>query len=270
MERMLVVVFNGDAKAYEASRALTQLDIEGSITIHGEAVIKKNGAGVVTVEQSQSDLPIRTVGGTAIGALIGLLGGPVGAGIGAAAGLLAGTVGDLTVAGVDADYLDDISAALTPGKSALVADISEEWITPVDDRMEALGGVVYRTTRKIVEHDQWDRDVAELRAEIDQLKTEHAQARADRKAKLKAKIDELNGKLRAKLDHAKQRSEQIKSETEAKVHALEKKAEKAQGEVKASLDARGKQIRADYQQSQAKMKHALAGQLTAAAAKLEK
>ena len=269
MERMLVVVFDDDAKAYEASRALVQLDVDGSITIHGESVIKKSGAGAVTVEQSQSDVPIRTFRGTALGSLIGLLGGPVGAGIGAAAGLLAGTMGDLTVAGVDADYLDEVSAALTPGKCAVVADISEEWITPVDTRMEALGGVVYRTTRKIVAHDQWERDVASLHKEIDQLKTEHAQVRADRKAKIKAKIDQLNAKLQAKLDDAKQRSEQIKNETEAKVHSLEKKAEKAQGQVKASLEARGHQIRADYQQSQAKMKHALAGQLTAAAAKLE-
>jgi hypothetical protein len=194
----------------------------------------------------------------------------VGAGIGAAAGLLAGTIGDLTVAGVDADYVDNGSAALTPGKCAVVADISEDWITPVDDRMEALGGVVYRTSRKIVAHDQWDQDVASLRAEIDQLKIEHSQARAERKAKIKAKIAQLSAKLQAKRDHAKQRSEQIKNETEAKVHSLEKKAAKAQGEVKASLDARRNRIRADYQQSQAKMKHALAGELTAAAAKLEK
>ena len=134
--------------------------------------------------------PIRTIGGTALGSLVGLLGGPIGFGIGAAAGAMAGSIGDVYAAGVDADFLDDVSAALIPGKCAVVADVSEEWVTPVDARMEALGGVVFRTTRKHVQDDQRARDVAALRAEIDELKTEHAQARAEHKAKLQARIDQ--------------------------------------------------------------------------------
>jgi len=267
---MLVVVFDDESKAYQGSHALNQLDTEGSITIHAESVIKKNADGTVTVKQSDDDFPIRTVGGTAIGSLIGLVEGPVGLGIGAAVGALAGSIGDLNVAGVDAEFLDDVSTGLTPGRCAVIADVSEEWITPVDIRMEALGGTVFRTARRIVEDDQRARDVAALRADIDQLKAEHARARADRKAKLKAKIDQLNTKLQAKLDQAKQRSEQIKGETEAKVQALQKKAEKAQGDIKATLDARVKRIREEHAESQAKLKHLLAGQLKEAAAKLEK
>ncbi len=270
MERMLVAVFNDEPKAYEGSHALNQLDREGSIAIHAESVIKKNADGTVTVKQSEDEFPIRTVGGTAIGSLIGLLEGPVGLGVGAVAGLLAGSIGDLHVAGVDAEFVDDVSATLTPGKCAVIAEVSEEWVTPVDTRIQALGGTVFRTAKKSVEDDQRARDVARLRAEIDQLRAEHARARADRKAKLQAEIDNLNGKLQAKLDQAKQRSEQIKSETEAKVQALQKKAEKAQGDIKATLDARVKRIREDYEQSEAKMKHLLAGQLKQAAARLER
>jgi uncharacterized membrane protein len=270
MERMLVVIFNEESKAYEGSRALKQLDAEGSIAIHAESVIKKNADGTVTMKESEDEFPISTVGGTAIGSLVGLLEGPIGLGIGAAAGLLAGSIGDLNVAGVNAEFLDDVAATLTAGKCAVIADVSEEWVTPVDSRMEALGGTVLRTARKIVEDDQRTRDVAMLRAEIDQLKAEHARARADRRAKLQAKIDNLNIKLQAKLDEAKQRSEQIKSETEAKVQALRKKAEKAQGEIKATHDARVKQIREEYGQSATKLKHLVAGQLKEAAAHLEK
>lgn len=270
MERMLVVVFDDEPKAYEGSRVLNQLDAEGSITIHAKSVIGKNADGTVTVKQSDDSFPVRTLGGTAIGSLIGLLGGPVGLGVGAAAGLLAGSFVDLNAAGVDAEYIDDIAASLTPGKCAVVADVSEEWVTPVDTRMEALGGAVIRTARKSVEHDQRAREVAELRAEIDQLKAEHAHARADRKAKIQARIDKLNAKLQARLDAAKQRSAQIKTETEAKVQALQKKAQKAQGDVKTTLDARVKRIRDEYEQSEAKLKHLMAGQLTAAAARLEK
>lgn len=269
MEKMLIVVFDDESKAYEGSHALKQLDAEGSIAVHAESVIKKNADGTVTLKQVDDGFPIHTFGGTAIGSLLGLLGGPVGLGIGAAAGALAGSIGDLNVAGVDAEFLNDTAAALTPGKYAVIADVSEEWVTPVDTRMEASGGAIFRSARKSVEDDQRARDVAALRAEIDQLKAEHARAQADRKAKLQAKIAKLNAKLQTKFDQAKQRSEQIKSETEAKVHALQNKAEKAQGDLKTTLDARVKQIRGEYEQSQATLKHLLAGQLKEAAARLE-
>jgi hypothetical protein len=42
MERILAVVFDNETKTYEGSRALTQLDREGSISIHAESVIQKN------------------------------------------------------------------------------------------------------------------------------------------------------------------------------------------------------------------------------------
>lgn len=259
MERMLVVVFNDESKTYEGSRALNQLDAEGSIAVHAESVVKKNADGTATVKQAEGDFPIRTIGGTALGGLIGLLGGPVGFGIGAAGGAMAGSFGDVYRAGVDEDFLDDVSTALIPGKCAVVADVSEEWVTPVDTRMEALGGVVFRTARKNVQDEQRARDVAELRLEIDQLKTEHARARAEHKAKLQARIDQLNEKLQHKLDQAKQRSEQIKSEAEAKVQALQKKAAKAQGEAKAAMDARVDRIQKEYEREASNLR-SLTGQ----------
>jgi len=78
MERILAIVFNDEAKAYEGSHALKQLDEEGSIAIHAAAVIKKNADGTVTLKEDEEDFPIRAVAGTAIGALIGLLEGPIG------------------------------------------------------------------------------------------------------------------------------------------------------------------------------------------------
>src|SRR5437588_11707446 len=71
MERMLVVVFDNERNAYEASRALNQLDAEASITVHAESVISKEPNGAVTVKQAEGDFPIRTIAGTAIGSLIG-------------------------------------------------------------------------------------------------------------------------------------------------------------------------------------------------------
>ena len=150
-------------KHTKAHVALNQLDTEGSITIHAEAVIKKNADGTVSVMQADGDFPVRTVGGTAIGSLIGAAGRTRWLWHRRDRRSLAGMLGDLYVAGVNADFGDDVSAALTPGKCAVVADVSEEWVTPVDSRMEAVGGVVFRSLRSTVEDDQRARDVAELK-----------------------------------------------------------------------------------------------------------
>jgi len=254
MEKMIVAVFENESGTYEGSRVLNQLDAEGSIAIHAESVIKKNADGTVSLLQSDSDFPVRAATGTAIGSLIGLLGGPIGLGIGAITGALAGSIGDLYVAGVNADFLDDVSAVLTPGKSAVVADISEEWVTPVDSRIEAAGGVVFRSLKSTVEDDQRASEVAEIKEEIAQLKAEHAQERADRKARLQARIDSLNAKLQEKLDQAKQRSEQIKSEADAKVKALQQRAAKAHGEAKEAFESRVTQIRTDYENRSRQLK----------------
>ena len=124
--------------------------------------------------------------------------------IGAVGGTFVGSVWDMSRAGVNADFLDDVSAKLTPGKWAVVSDVSEEWITPVDTRMEAIGGTVFRSARENVEHERYAKDVAAIKADIAQLKAEQAKSRTEHKAKLQTKIDNLNNKLNAKLEKAKQ------------------------------------------------------------------
>jgi uncharacterized membrane protein len=254
MEKMLAVVFDDQAKAYRGSEILKALDAEGSITVHSQAVIQKNGDGSISVYEND-DFPVRTAGGTALGSLIGLFGGPVGLGFGAMAGALVGSLNDLYAAGVDADFVDELAAKLQPGKYAVVADLSEEWETPVDTRMEPVGGTVFRTPKKNFEQEQRAKRIAELRAEIEQLKAERAQAHAEREAaRLQAKVDKLNTKLQSEIDKAKDRSDQIKAENDAKIAALKKKSEKAQAHVKGKLEEREEEIRKASSEAQAKLK----------------
>jgi len=250
MDKLLAVVFNDEKTAYEGARALTALDGENSIGIYATAVITKSADGTVSTKRVDGEFPIRTFTGTAVGGLIGLLGGPVGLGVGAAAGTVAGLVGDVYVSGVDADFLSDVSKALTPGKCAVIADIAEDWVTPVDTRMEALGGVVYRTTKTAVDDERHAREVAATRAELDQLKAEHAKASSDRKAKLQAKVDQLRERLAKKIEQAQARSKQAEQEMQAKVAALQKKADTAKGDSKAAVEARIAQLRESFAQRQ--------------------
>src|SRR5208282_5638012 len=144
MDRMLVVVFDNETKAYEGKKALLQLDSEGSISVYGYAVLAKHADGSATIKQGDDPGPIGTLVGTSLGNLIGLLGGPAGMAIGAAAGLLGGGVADLNHARIGADFLDDVSKSLKPNKLAVVAEIEEDWTTPVDTRMEAIDATVFR------------------------------------------------------------------------------------------------------------------------------
>ena len=251
MENMLVVVFENELKANDGSKALSDLESEGSISIHAQAIIKKNDDGTVTIKQKGDDFPIRTIGGTAIGALIGLLGGPIGLALGAVAGTVAGSIGDKNRASVNADFLKEVSAKLTPGKWAIVSDVSEDWITtPVDTLMEALGGTVFRAARENVEHEQFTKDVAEIKTDITQLKAEQTKSRANQKAKLQLRIDNLNEKLRTKLEAAKLRTMEQKKENKAKVEDLEKKAANAKGEAKAKIKTRIYEIEEKYKRDE--------------------
>jgi uncharacterized membrane protein len=247
MDKMLAVVFSDEKVAYEGTRALSGLNAEGSIEVDAVAVIKKNADGTVSTKQVDGDFPIQTFAGTAIGAVLGVLAGPVGVAAGAATGAWAGMIGDLYAAGVDDDFVSEVSTALIPGKCAVVAEVDEEWVTPIDTRMEALGGVVYRTPRTTVEKDQWKRETAAAKAQVEQLKIEQAQARADRKAKIQMQIDNLNKRVNAKLERAKAQSEQSTRDLQARLQALQQRADKEKGDTKAAIEARIVKLRTDYQ-----------------------
>jgi uncharacterized membrane protein len=227
MDRMLVVVFDNESKAYEGKKALLQLDGEGSITAYGYAVVAKNSDGATLVKQGEDSGPLGTLTGTALGSLIGLLGGPAGLAIGAAAGLTAGATVDLHNARISDDFIDDVTKVLLPNRVALIAEIEEDWTTPLDTRMEAIGGTVFRRALSDVEDTVDDEDVAAIKADIAQMKAEHAQARADRKAKLQEKINQLNSKLQAHLQKAKEQRQAAEREAQIRVDILKAKAKAA-------------------------------------------
>src|SRR5258708_34470097 len=86
---------------------------------------------------------------------------------------------DLAKVGVGEDFLDEVGQHLQPGKAAVVAEVWEEWVMPVDTRMEAAGGVVFRCARGEVLDYQLERDAAALKAEVADRKAEDAQAGKD-------------------------------------------------------------------------------------------
>jgi uncharacterized membrane protein len=256
MDKMIVAVFDTEAKAYEGLRALGELHREGSLTVYSDAVVAKDATGTVALRQSGSVGPVGTLLGGATGTLIGLLGGPAGA----AAGMLVGSVGgsafDIANLGVGTDFVDEVSKRLTPGRAAVVAEIEEEWITPLDDRMDKIGGNVFRRSRRDVIDYQDERDAAALRQELDQMQKELAQAKGEAKAKLNAKIASTQAALKSAEGRAKARIDAVNKTIDSKMQALKDQASKSTGEAKARLEQQIAEIKADQESRAAKLHQA--------------
>jgi uncharacterized membrane protein len=256
MDKLIIVTFDNERKAYEGSKALRELDAEGGIALYALAVIAKDATGKLTLVQAADEGPLGTAVGLVTGSLFGLLGGPVGVMLGASVGMFGGMLSDLAYVGVGEDFLNEAGQSLEPGKVAVVAEIWEDWVTPLDSRMEAMGGVVLRSSRTEFIDAEIERDAAALKAEVASLKAEAAQATGAAKAKLEAQIDAVNARLQTTQERAKKALETANQERAAKIQSLKEQIAKAQGEAKAKREARLAKMEAEYKLRTDKLKQA--------------
>ena len=255
MDKVMAVVFNDEKQAYEGLRAFRDLHGDGSITVYADAVVAKDGSGKVSVRET-GEGPDSTFFGLLTGSLVGLLGGPIGMAIGASTGTMIGAAFDLTRAGIASDFLEEVSEYLLPGKTAVIAELDEEWQAPIDTRMEALGGHVFRRNRIAVEDAYYERQLAAFRDELTALEAERDKASAERKARLEARIEDTRHKLQDKRDELQARIESVKREGEAKIESMQQQIKTARDERKQRLEKRLAEIRADYRQRADKLQQA--------------
>jgi uncharacterized membrane protein len=246
MNKMLVVVFANEPAADAGLQALRGLHAEGDITLYAAGVMARDAEGIVSVKKSMDQGPVGTVTGLAVGSLIGLLGGPVGVAVGAATGTAVGAVRDFWMAGVGLDFVEEAEKHLQPGKVALVAEIEEEWVTPVDAALEAIGGRIFRRARVEVAEAQFDHDIAAFRSEIKELESEVAHASGAASAKLQAKLAAAKNSLDGAAHRAKQRVDTLKQEAESKAESLKLQLSQAKGDVKARIGDRMKRVKSAY------------------------
>jgi uncharacterized membrane protein len=252
MDKMLVVVFPTEGAAYEGSKALSALDQEGSIVLYATAVIAKDATGHVGVKQEADQGPLGTTVGLLTGTLVGLIGGPVGAAVGAYVGTIGGGLFDLSRAGVAADFVDEVARSLRPGKVAVVAEINEEWVTPVDTRMEALGGEVLRRARTEVVDAQIASEQAAMKEEIAELKAEAGRASGEAKARLQKRIDAADTRLQGLESRAKSAYDADRKQLEAKLRVLQDRTARAKDEAKASFQQRTDKLRKAWERTKEK------------------
>ncbi len=257
MEKVIVVVFDDEAKAHQGSNQLKQLHQSTDLTLYAVAVIAKDASGKVEVLQTADEGPIGTLIGTALGSMVGLLGGPAGVAVGLSGGALAGALSDISRMGIDLEFLNDVGAVMTPEKVAVVASVDEEWTTPLDSAMKPLGGIVFRKLRSEVVDEQIEREIQKTEAELKALQAEFNAATAEQQAQLQAKIDTIHQTLQAQMDAADKWVVETSERVDAKIKAMQEQVAKANEKKKAEMEQRIREIQADIAQRQKKLKKSM-------------
>jgi uncharacterized membrane protein len=256
MNKMLVAVFDNENNAFEGLSALKDLHNTGDITLYATAVVSKNEKGELRVDNAADEGPIGTATGLLTGSLIGLIGGPVGLAIGAMTGSFAGLIFDVNTDDINTTFVDEVSNALIKGKTALIAEIDEGWTVPVDTKLEALNGLVFRRLRDEVAEDQLVRESEAIEAEYRNLEEELKEAKEQDKAAIKSAMAQLQNKAHATEELVRKKLNETRSQLDAKVSTMEEQMKHARERRKARMHKRINEVKQEYKLRTEKLKQA--------------
>jgi uncharacterized membrane protein len=145
MPNLIVVTFEDIDKAGQVLEALREEEHHHDIRLEDSAVVIKAEDGSVEVDNVvDRGVRVGALGGGLLGLLIGFLfGGPLASlAIGAIAGALGGNLANL---GIDQRFINDVSAAMEPGSSALFAMVRKDDQEAAIAAFETFKGQVHYT-----------------------------------------------------------------------------------------------------------------------------
>jgi len=199
-DKVVVVGFADDDKAYEGLATLKQLDGQGRLEVTEAALVTRDEDGHVHVKDDFGDDGlVGTAGGGLIGLVVGILGGPLGVLIGGATGVLLGSLYDVTDAEDTESALGEVSKTVQVGRNSLLAQVVESSPDVLDTAMARLTGTVvrrpvYEVEDEIARAEEAQRE-AKKQARAKLREARHDKNRAEAQARVQA--------LKAKLHHAR-------------------------------------------------------------------
>ena len=197
MNEILVAVFDTEDTADKGLHALKKLHQEGGISLYAWALIIKNRDGEISVKQQSGESFVGTGVGLLMGGIVGILGGgPAGAAVGGAIGSYVGLLADWGRHGIDLQFLDDVRKTLAAGKAAVLAEIEESWVSPVELRLKEQGGIVFRRFRTEMIDDQLLREEAALQKSLERLEDELDKANAANREAIQDNMLDVKQRLR--------------------------------------------------------------------------
>jgi uncharacterized membrane protein len=144
MSRVVVLTFDDPEEAGQLRETLRGLEKQGRLSLDDAAVVVKDRAGEVKVHgQLDRGVKYGAIGGAILGPLLMFMFPVAGIAVGAAAG--AG-IGASVGMGVEKQFVQDVSAALTPGSSALFLNVAEADRSAALAALQGHKGHVYQTS----------------------------------------------------------------------------------------------------------------------------
>jgi uncharacterized membrane protein len=253
MNQFIVVVFPDETGAQAGARVLQDLHARGDLSLYSLAIISTSPDGKVSQSKLPGKEPMRAAVGAVVGALIGLLAGPIGAAIGFASGGFIGLSRDLAKVGAGEAFLNEIHQKLTPGTSAVVAEIAEEGMSSLDTQMEAIGGVVLRELRIDAEDERVEKEAAIRRAHLAQLKAGAGQVAVENKPELLRRIDAAQRTLTNTAARLDSQLDDIRTESEQKTLTLREQGKQLTDDAKARVEERIASLGAELDQRTTKL-----------------
>ena len=144
MDSYVAIVFDSAAQAAYGLEQIWKLNRNGDLTVHGAAIVRRDDAGRFEVANKRTFTGLRTIAGTTAGALAGMLMGPAGLAAAAYAGAVAGLAADVVKSAEHREAVDELEAALRRNQAAIVAEISEDKTSALNEIMGGLHGRVFR------------------------------------------------------------------------------------------------------------------------------
>ena len=193
---VISVAFDDDRSAYTALTTLKQLDTQGQLGVEAAAVVVRGDDGELVVKDQVGDVDyVGTVSGGTLGLLIGIIGGPLGVLVGGTYGLMMGSLFDLGEAEETESVLSQIATSVRPGRTALLAQVTEQSPEVVDTAMTGLGGTVLRRPVDEVEAEMAAAEEAQRKATREANKELMRGRREHTKEQAQAKVQGLKAKL---------------------------------------------------------------------------
>ena len=253
---MLVVVFRNETDAFKGLDGLKVLHEEGTLTLYSSAIAVKDHLDIVSMKNMEGQGASKTFAGMAFGSLLGLFGGPAGLAVGAFAGSMTGLLLDMTNAGVNAEFIDDVSDAMKPNSVTLLAEIDEEKTMPLDTKMEACHGLLFRRLQKETENEQLVHEIALNIEEMENLKSELNDGDSKTKLNIKENILKTKQKLKILQKRAHTKLEDAKLEYNGKESMLKGQLKAANDQKKEKIKIKQEKLKEKYETHFAKLNEA--------------
>jgi uncharacterized membrane protein len=259
MDKFIAVVIPDEKKAYEVVHELDELHNDGSVTVYATAVVQREPNGTLSVKQGSDEGPVGAALGALLGTFIGLAGGPAGAIAGTAGGALIGGWGQYGHAEVSGQFAEDFARDLRPGDFAVLAEVEEEWVAPIDTRIGQLGGKVVRESREAFAEELLERRVDAEKAAFARVKTGiktdiKADVATEKAAfeRMKANIEDAKAIDKANFERLKTNvattmAERMESALEHELQSTTDKLRRRAEEAQKRLDQRKEEMDAKVQ-----------------------